>query len=203
MAKSYEELLSSAEKIMENELPESNTHALVGTHMKDVVERMQDDDTQGGKKFTELEKKLKGDKGSVNNGFDYPFVFLGSFVDYAGLVVELDKLHSKDNSSQTVGIFRVTMNGNLLFVTNYVRSWADEDFIQYIEGTIKLLEDGSLGVTTEVGKFTRRFTDGSWTSWQVDAGQYVTREMLKVMTQAEYDALEIKDESTIYFIIEE
>lgn len=166
MAKSYDELLAGAVKIMENELPESNTHVLVGTHLKDVVERMQDDDTQGEEKFTELEKKLKGDKASVNNGFDYPFVYLGSFADYAGLVVELDKLHSKDNSSQTVGNYRVTMNGNLLFVTNYVRSWADEDFIQYIEGTIKLLEDGTFGVSTDVNRFVRRYTGGAWTIWR-------------------------------------
>ncbi len=203
MAKSYEELLSSAEKIMENELPESNTHVLVGTHMKDVVERMQDDDTQGGKKFTELEKKLKGDKASVNNGFDYPFVFLGNFVDYAGLVVELNKLHSTDNTSQTVGNFRVTMNGNLLYVTNYVRSWADEDFIQYIEGTIKLRNDGTLNVSTEVARYSRRYTEGVWSAWQVDIGQYISQDQMVVMTQAEYDSLSFKDENKFYFIIEE
>lgn len=169
--KSYEELLAGAEKIMENELPESNTHVLVGTHLKEVVERMQDDDTQGGKKFTELEKKLKGDKASVNNGFDYPFVFLGSFVDYAGLVVELDKLHSKDNSSQTIGEFRAFMNGNLLFIRNYVRSWADEDFIQYLEGTVKLNDENGLTVASYVSFFSRRYTDGVWSEWsELDSG---------------------------------
>lgn len=164
MAKSYDELLAGAMKIMENELPESNTHVLVGTHMKDVVERMQDDDTQGGKKFTELDKKLKGDKASVNNGFDYPFVYLGSFADYAGLVVELDKLHSKDNSSQTIGEFRALMNGNLLFIRNYVRSWAMEDFIQFVEGTVKLI-DGKLAVSDRVSSFMRRYVNDAWDEW--------------------------------------
>ena len=165
MAKSYEELLSSAEKIMENELPESNTHVLVGTHMKDVVERMQDDDTQRGKKFTELEKKLKGDKEVVDDGFEYPFVQLGSFADYEGLRVALDGLHSRENTAQVVGEFRALMNGNLLFIRNYVRSWADEDFIQYIEGTVKLNDDGGLTVASYVSSFTRRYSDGSWSEW--------------------------------------
>lgn len=132
--------------------------------------------TECDEKNAEIHSQITGDSATNSNGFEYPFVFLGNFADYTRLIAELDKLHSTDNTSQTVGDFRVAMNGNLLYVTNYVRSWADEDFIQYIEGTIKLLENGSLGVTTEVGKFTRRYSGGAWSAWQIDAGQYVTQE---------------------------
>ena len=43
MAKTYEELLAGATQIKNNELPESNTHSLVGGQLVDMVEKQKDD----------------------------------------------------------------------------------------------------------------------------------------------------------------
>lgn len=43
MAKTYEELLAAATQIKNNELPESNTHTLVGGQLVDMVERQKED----------------------------------------------------------------------------------------------------------------------------------------------------------------
>lgn len=123
--------------------------------------------TECDEKNAEIHRQITGDSATNSNGFEYPFVFLGNFADYTGLIAELDKLHSKDNSSQTIGEFRALMNGNMLFIRNYVRSWADEEFIQYIEGTVKLNDDGALTVSAEVGIFMRKFSGGKWAVWEI------------------------------------
>lgn len=43
MAKTYEEILAVATQIKNNELPESNTHTLVGGQLVDMVERQKED----------------------------------------------------------------------------------------------------------------------------------------------------------------
>lgn len=151
--------------------------------------------TECDEKNAEIHRQITGDSATNSNGFEYPFVFLGNFADYTGLIAELDKLHSTDNTSQTVGDFRVAMNGNLLYVTNYVRSWADEEFIQYIEGTIKLSEDGSLSITTEVNKYTRKYSEGVWSEWTVDDSLYVTQKQFEKLE----DCLGKQDGLIIYY----
>lgn len=42
MAKTYEELLAGATQIKNNELPESNTHSLVGGQLVDMVEKQKE-----------------------------------------------------------------------------------------------------------------------------------------------------------------
>lgn len=59
MAKTYEELLAGATQIKNNELPESNTHSLVGRQLLDMVEKNKNDRDESDKKFTELEDKAK------------------------------------------------------------------------------------------------------------------------------------------------
>lgn len=54
MAKTYEELLAAATQIKNNELPESNTHTLVGGHLVDMVERQKEDVEEQEKKVGEL-----------------------------------------------------------------------------------------------------------------------------------------------------
>lgn len=58
MAKTYEELLAGATQIKNNELPESNTHSLVGGQLVDMVEKNKDDKDKSDKKFTELENEI-------------------------------------------------------------------------------------------------------------------------------------------------
>lgn len=59
MAKTYEELLAGATQIKNNELPESNTHALVGGQLVDMVERQKEDVEEQEKKVTELENEIQ------------------------------------------------------------------------------------------------------------------------------------------------
>ena len=47
MAKTYEELLAGATQIKNNELPESNTHSLVGGQLVDMVEKQKDRENPG------------------------------------------------------------------------------------------------------------------------------------------------------------
>lgn len=44
--KTYEELEEKAEEIRTNELPESNTHSMVGEHLLDVIDKMKSVDKQ-------------------------------------------------------------------------------------------------------------------------------------------------------------
>ena len=51
----YEQLIAGANKIKENELPESNTHDLVGDQLLQMTNKMQEENSNNGKKFSELE----------------------------------------------------------------------------------------------------------------------------------------------------
>lgn len=52
----YEQLIAGANKIKENELPESNTHDIVGEQLLQMTNKMQEENSNNGKKFSELEK---------------------------------------------------------------------------------------------------------------------------------------------------
>lgn len=52
----FEELIAGANKIKDNELPESNTHNLVGDQLLQMTNKMQEENSNNGKKFSELEK---------------------------------------------------------------------------------------------------------------------------------------------------
>ena len=51
----YEQLIAGANKIKENELPESNTHDLVGEQLLQMTNKMQEENSNNEKKFSELE----------------------------------------------------------------------------------------------------------------------------------------------------
>ena len=51
----YEQLIAGANKIKENELPESNTHDIVGEQLLQMTNKMQEENSNNGKKFSELE----------------------------------------------------------------------------------------------------------------------------------------------------
>lgn len=118
-----------------------------------------------------LENKIIGDKNSVTNGFDYPFVQLGTFSNYEELKLTLDTLHSTDNTAQVIGEFRARLGKNILFIRNYVKSWEEEDFIQYIEGNIKLDENNSFVTASYISSFYRRYSSNDWNEWlEIDSG---------------------------------
>ena len=54
----YEQLIAGANKIKENELPESNTHDIVGEQLLQMTNKMQEESSNNWKKFSELDKKL-------------------------------------------------------------------------------------------------------------------------------------------------
>ncbi|WP_300229252.1 hypothetical protein, partial [uncultured Bacteroides sp.] len=54
----YEQLIAGANKIKENELPESNTHDLVGEQLLQMTNKMQEENSNNGNKFSELGKKM-------------------------------------------------------------------------------------------------------------------------------------------------
>lgn len=64
----FEELIAGANKIKDNELPESNTHDLVGEQLLQMTNKMQEENSNNGKKFSELEEA------SVSNSFFNKFV---------------------------------------------------------------------------------------------------------------------------------
>lgn len=51
----YEELIEEAKKIKENELPESNTHTLVGYQLVQMVKKSQEESEESDKRLKELE----------------------------------------------------------------------------------------------------------------------------------------------------
>ena len=64
----YEQLIAGANKIKENELPESNTHDLVGEQLLQMTNKMQEENSNNGKKFSELETKTSELIGSSMSG---------------------------------------------------------------------------------------------------------------------------------------
>lgn len=69
----FEELIAGANKIKNNELPESNTHNLVGDQLLQMTNKMQEENSNNGKKFSELGKKINELNISVlypQNGID-------------------------------------------------------------------------------------------------------------------------------------
>lgn len=54
----YEQLIAGANKIKENELPETNTHNLVGEQLLQMTNKMQEDSVINQKKISELKSRL-------------------------------------------------------------------------------------------------------------------------------------------------
>lgn len=110
MAKTYEELLAGATQIKNNELPESNTHSLVGGQMVDMVEKNKDDKDKSDKKFTELELKINplSNNQKINdtiremytseNLSDVTFMQISKAVLYNGRYNNIIRLVNSDNS---------------------------------------------------------------------------------------------------------
>lgn len=64
----YEQLIAGANKIKENELPESNTHDIVGEQLLQMTNKMQEENSNNGKKFSELEREVIYDVSANNSG---------------------------------------------------------------------------------------------------------------------------------------
>ena len=61
--KTFDELLSGAQTIRDNELPESNTHTLVGEQLVNMVDKIKEEDS----KLAELSSNIKKSVGIQTN----------------------------------------------------------------------------------------------------------------------------------------
>lgn len=66
----FEELIAGANKIKDNELPESNTHDLVGEQLLQMTNKMQEENSNNGKKFSELKEKTTVEVSKINGKID-------------------------------------------------------------------------------------------------------------------------------------
>ena len=80
MAKTYEELTSQAETIRTNVLPESNTAALVGQMLKDMVDKGEEQDRH----ISRVEKKASEVDDKVDNLY-IPHLVTMSETEYENL----------------------------------------------------------------------------------------------------------------------
>lgn len=138
MAKTYEELLAGATQIKNNELPESNTHSLVGGQLLDMVEKNKDDRDKSDKKFTELESKLA--KGFFENKI------LNSYI--SDFYINVDK-YTGNKSLDNLYITRFGISDGYVTLTicNQPTYSSDSIVIQYYKkdtstGYIKAYADG-------------------------------------------------------------
>ena len=79
----YEQLIAGANKIKENELPESNTHDIVGEQLLQMTNKMQEENSNNGKKFSELEEstntkfselKAENRNFTIVSNYDFPHI---------------------------------------------------------------------------------------------------------------------------------
>ena len=146
MAKTYEELLAGATQIKNNELPESNTHSLVGGQLLDMVEKNKDDKDKSDKKFTELEEE-KQDKLTFDN---IPTIGSDNPVTSGGIREALNAQKSEVDTAKNEALQAIEENEQAA-ITNFnaqkiTPEMLSESTKQFIEasggGTITNLADG-------------------------------------------------------------
>lgn len=99
----YEQLIAGANKIKENELPESNTHDIVGEQLLQMTNKMQEENSNNGKKFSELDLAAYGfeDLPTEGNLLNPNKVIKGLFVNNSG----------KFQENEAYGIVYIPMRG--------------------------------------------------------------------------------------------
>ena len=115
----FEELIAGANKIKDNELPESNTHDLVGEQLLQMINKMQEENSNNGKKFSELELK--------NNSLIVDIVGFGINAGNAGVTKTGDIYYKTDTRE-----FRKCINFEN---SQYETVPLTENSIMYYKGT--------------------------------------------------------------------
>lgn len=138
----FEELIAGANKIKDNELPESNTHNLVGNQLLQMTNKMQEENSNNGKKFSELESSTLN---SVRYFVDSNFIYNGIFINITTSAVI-------DNTKKVV--LKKLLNNHLESTPfkHIVRIDVDDIVYQYadMDGSITWNDIRTLKLTNDV-----------------------------------------------------
>lgn len=155
MAKTYEELLAAATQIKNNELPESNTHTLVGGQLVDMVERQKEDVEGQEKVISELKKQeiinIAKTKFFVSDDVDLSKIYAG---DFFGLIIQKVRVNWDKNSLPDIG-----QKWAITYL--YVRSSEDKPYPEF-DGrlTFTMLVDGKVRENASINLFDYGYTRG-------------------------------------------
>lgn len=182
MAKTFDNLISAAEKIRTNVLPESNTAGLVGQTLKDIVEKLQE---IGANEDLVNLTKLVADyiqKNSHTNAQTEDYLYVEDFSQSASIknltgtkrhtAVEqalnawLDKISFvAGTDDKYIGRCKLGCDGVNVECYNYVCSWADNIGVQQIMGAASIREDGNVNYGTGHNILFRIHENGEWGQW--------------------------------------
>lgn len=191
MAKSFEELTSTAETIRTNVLPESNTAGLVGRFLKDMVEKLQE--VLQVDELAELKKRVDAyiQANSHTKAYAEDFLYVEDFAHRASIkdlvgtqrhaAVEkalntwLDGITFTAGSDEMyMGRCKLICDGVNVECYNYVCSWADNIGIQQIMGAAAVGTNGKVNYGSEHNILFRTREKGTWGAW----ASYALRDMV-------------------------
>ena len=119
MGKSFDKLLEIAQKIKNNELPESNTNTLVGGHLMDIIEKCSEAVDLINENKVETDGKITQVEQSVSEFDDVKSIILGTSTDLVPANSRLDT--NTTITSNSAGEWAVLGNISLSKVDNAFR----------------------------------------------------------------------------------
>ena len=203
MAKTFDNLISAAENIRTNVLPESNTAGLVGQTLKDIVEKPRE---IGENEDLKNLKNLVADyiqKNSHTNAQTEDFLYVEDFSQSASIknltgtkrytaVVKalnawLDNISFvAGTDDKYIGRCKLGCDGVNVECYNYVCSWADNIGVQQIMGAASIGEDGKVNYGTGHNILFRLHENGEWGQW----ASYALKDIVSVpISNEEIDKL--------------
>lgn len=159
MAKTFEELKSQANLIKDETIPAANTASRVGGTIFDMVEKVEDADT-------EAKKLIKGQSENTDPKTD-PHKWIDEInVDEEGKK-ELKALLDGMASREGVGFYRGSFSGSLFEVETIAVSYDEGNYTQSVRGSLSISSDGTAlqyGSTYKI--LTRVCTGNKWSTWR-------------------------------------
>lgn len=181
--------MASAETIRTNVLPESNTAALVGQFLKDVVARMQDADLTG--KMSELEASISEfiKANSHQNAYTEDYLEVRDFAlasevvsaadadKYAAMMSALNKWldgcsFSYAKGTAYIGRCKLLVSGANVECCNFLCGWGERTGVQIVHGPVTLSDGKTLRTSASAGYnvYARNCSGGAWDGWQQVCG---------------------------------
>lgn len=159
MAKTFEELKSQANLIKNETKTRANTASRVGGTIFDMVEKVEDADT-------EAKKLIKGQSENTDPKTD-PHKWIDEInVDEEG-EKELKALLDGMASREGVGFYRGSFSGSLFEVETIAVSYDDGNYTQSVRGSLSISSDGiSLQYGSTYKILTRVCTGNKWSTWR-------------------------------------
>lgn len=158
MAKTIEELKSQANLIKDETIPAANTASRVGGTIFDMVEKIEDEDT-------ETKKMIKGQSANTDPKTD-PHKWIDEInVDEEG-EKELKALLDGMASREGVGFYRGSFSSSLFEVETIAVSYDEGNYTQSVRGSLSISSDGTAlqyGSTYKI--LTRVCTGNKWGKW--------------------------------------